>query len=133
LPQLDQRAGDDVDESPGEFLERPTVAFVGELTGDARGYFGDPSEPTHRVVACTDVGPAEVENVELACATGALGLDVHPLEQVRGPLGVEDDHDLVFAGDLAVNVLGDEQLGEPGLAHARGPQDQGVTHALAQR
>ncbi len=74
-----------------------------------------------------------MEDVELAFAPGALGLDVHALQQVGIALGVEDDHYLVLAADLAADVLRDEQLGQPRLAHARGAQHQGVADALAQR
>src|SRR3546814_7635303 len=74
-----------------------------------------------------------MEYVELAFTPGALGLDVHELQQVRIALGVEDDHHRVLAADLAADVLRDEQLGQPRLAHARGPQHQGVPDALAQR
>ena len=133
LPQLDQGARDDVDEAPGEFAERGAVAFARELSGDARGHLGDPPEPADGVVARRDVRPAQMEHVELAFAPGALGLDVHALQQVRIALGVEDDHHLVLAADLAADVLRDEQLGQPRLAHARGAQHQGVADTLAQR
>src|SRR3546814_6098094 len=66
LPQLDQGAGDDVDEAPGEFAERGAVAFARELSGDARGHLGDPPEPAHRVVARADVrGRSEEHTSEL--------------------------------------------------------------------
>src|SRR3546814_2225756 len=82
------------------FAERGAVAFARELSGDARGHLGDPPEPAHRVVARRDVRPAQMEDVELAFTPGALGLDVHALQQVRIALGVEDDHHLVLAADL---------------------------------
>src|SRR3546814_3435040 len=46
-------------------------------------------------------------------------------------LGVENDHHLVLAGRIAAaDVLSDEQLGQPRLAHARGAEHQRVPHAL---
>src|SRR3546814_13113292 len=63
------------------FAERGAVAFARELSGDARGHLGDPPEPAHRVVARRDFRPAQMEDVELAFTPGALGLDVHALQQ----------------------------------------------------
>ena len=49
-------------------------------------------------------------------------------------LGIDDDDDLMLAGGvLAADVLRDEQLGEPCLAHARRAQHQGMPDALAER
>ncbi len=134
LPQLHQGAGDDVDEAPRELAERRAVALARELARNAGGHFRNAAEAAHGVVAGGNIGPAQVEDVELAFAARALGLDVHPLEQVGIALGVEDDHDLVLArGVLAADVLGDEQFGQPRLAHPRGAQHQRVADALAQR
>src|SRR3546814_4000716 len=55
------------------------------------------------------------------------------MEYIRVLFLSEDDHHLVLAADLAADVLRDEQLVQPRLAHARVPQHQGVPDALAQR
>ncbi|KWT95166.1 hypothetical protein APY03_2517 [Variovorax sp. WDL1] len=134
LPQFHERAGDDVHEPPRELSERRAVAFAGELPRDACRHFRDPAEAAHGVVAGADLRPTQVEDVELALAARALGFDVHALQEIGIPLGIDDDHDLVLArGVLAPDVLGDEQLGEPRLAHAGGAQHQRMPDALAQR
>ena len=131
LPQLHQGAGNDVHEAPCELAERRAVAFAGELPRHPGRHFADAAEAAHRVVARRNVRPAQVEDVKLAFTARALGLGIHPLEQVRVPFGVDDDHDLVLAcGVLAADVLRDEQLGQPRLAHPRGAQHQRVSDAL---
>src|SRR5690606_15334607 len=113
--ELDQGAGNDVDEAPGEFPKGRRVALGAELAGDARGYLGDATEAADGVVAAGDVRPAQVKDIELALAAGTARLDVHALEQVGVALGIEDDAHLA-----AVNVLGDVQLGQAGLADPGG-------------
>ena len=133
LPQFHQCARNDVDEAPCELAERCTVALAGELPGNARGDFTDASEAPHRVVACRELGPAEVKDVELALATRSLGFDVHAFQEIRVALGVDDDHDLMLTVCIrATDVLGDEQLGQPRLPHARGAQHQRMADALTQ-
>ena len=120
-------------ETPSELAEGGAVALARELAGDARGHLGDAAEPAHGVVARRDVRPAQMEDVELALAPGTLGLHVHALEQIGIALGIEDDHHLVLAANLAADVLGDEQLGQTSLAHPRRAQDQRMSDPLAQR
>jgi len=105
-----------------------------ELPRNAGRHFADAPEASHGVVARGNVGPAQVEDIELAFAARTLGLDVHALQEVRIPFGVDDDHDFVLACIvLAPDVLGHEQLGKACLAHARCTQDQGMADALAER
>ncbi len=155
-----QRAGDDVDEPPGELAERRAVALAGELAGDACGDLGDPTEPADGVVACRQVRMTEVEHVELVQAAGTFAFHVHTLQQVSVAFRVEDDHHLVVRLLLcapapiavvnrlgppahlhslasasavgAANILGDEQLRESRLTHPRGAEYQCVADALAQ-
>ncbi len=117
LPQLDQRPRDDVDEAP---RTRGTPRCCLHRKAGRRCAWQLPRcvEAAHRVVAGADVRPA-CGNVELAFASGALGLHVHALQQIRIALGIEDDHDLVLSIDRAPDVLRDEQLGRAGLADAR--------------
>ena len=125
LPQLDECTGDDVDEAPGELAKRRGIALAGELAGNARGHLADATKPAHGVVTGGNIWPAEVKNIELAFASGAFGLDIHALEQVRIALGVEDDDHFVLANCVTPpDVLGDEQLGESCFAHPRGAQDE---------
>src|SRR5690606_30355042 len=126
--ELDQGAGNDVDEAPGEFPKGRRVALGAELAGDARGYLGDATEAADGVVAAGDVRPAQVKDIELALAAGTARLDVHALEQVGVALGVEDDAHLA-----PVNVLGDVQLGQAGLADPGGAQHQSVADAFVER
>jgi hypothetical protein len=125
--QRHQGTRDDVGEAPGELLERRRVALIRQLVGDARGHLGDARERPDRVVARRDLRMPQVEHVELVLATGALALGVHAPQQVGIALGIEhDDH--VAAAD----VLGDQDLGQPRLAHAGGPEDQGMPDPLTQ-
>ena len=134
LPQLDQGTRDDVDEAPGEFPECGRVTLTRKLSRDARGHLADSTEAAHRVVARTDVRPAEVEDVELAFAPGALGLHVHAFQEVRVALRIEDDHHLVLACSVAPpNVLGHEQFGQAGLADPGRAQHERVSDPFAER
>ncbi len=131
LTQFHECPRDDVDEPPREFAEGRAVALAGQLPRDARGDFRDAAEAPHRVVARAQVGPAQVEHIELAFASGAARLHVHALEQVRVALGVEDDHHFVpTVGRAAADVLRDEQFGQARLADARGAQHQGMPDPL---
>ena len=130
--QLHQGAGDDVDEAPGKFPKGRAVALAGELAGDARGHLRDAPEAPHRIVAGGNIRPTEMEHVELAVTPSTLGFHVHALEQVGIALGVEHDHDLVLGVDLAADILGDAQLGQPGLANPCSAEHQGMTDSLAQ-
>ena len=75
-----------------------------------------------------------MEDIELAFAARALGLDIHPLQEIGISFGVDDDHDLVFArGVPPADVLSDEEFGQTCFAHPCRSQNQGVAHALTQR
>ena len=56
-----ERSGDDVDETPGEFLEGSRITFAGELIGDACRHFGDPREVANGVIAGRDLWKPEME------------------------------------------------------------------------
>ncbi|MNN86506.1 hypothetical protein D3C81_2039340 [compost metagenome] len=56
--QLDQCAGDDVDEAPGELTKGRRVTFTTELSCNARRHFRDTTETSHGVVAGGDLWPA---------------------------------------------------------------------------
>ena len=73
------------------------------------------------VVARGNLRPAEMKDVKFAFAPGALGLNVHALEQVCVTLRIEDDANFVLAVRPAPNVLRDEELGQTCLAHTRRP------------
>ena len=125
--QRHQRPGDDVDEAPGELLEGSRVAFAGQLVGDPGGHLGDTREVADGVVAGRDLGKAQMEHVEVLGPSGPLGLGVDASQQAGVTLGIEDDHHVP-----APDVLGDEDLGQSGLADPGGPQHQGVPHPLAE-
>ena len=122
-----QRAGDDVDEAPGEFLERGRVAFARQLVRDAGRDLGDARETADRVVARRHLRKAEMEQIEVLGATGAFGFCVHAPQQVGIALRIEDDDHVA-----AANVLGDQELGEPRLADPRGAEHEGVSDTLAE-
>src|SRR5690606_19220121 len=69
--EVDQGAGDDVDEAPGELAKRRRVAFSAELPGDARGHLGDAAEAADGVVTAGDVRPAQVKHIQLTLTAGA--------------------------------------------------------------
>ena len=128
VSQLDQGAGDDVDETPGEFAERGTVAFIGKLPGDAAGDFGDEPETTYCVIAGRTVGPAEVKDIEGVLPSAAPALHKHALEQIGIALGGEHD-----AGLTTADVLSDQQFDQAGFADAGGAEYEGVADPYAQR
>ena len=125
--QRHQGAGDDVGEAPGEFPEGGAVALVGQLVGNAGCHLGDAGERAHRVVARADAWIAQMEDIDLLLPAGAPGLGIDPLEQVGVALGVEHDHHIA-----AADVLGDQDLGQPGLADPGGSEHEGVPYALAE-
>ena len=124
--QVDQGAGDDVDEAPGEFLERRRVALGGQLVGDARGDLGHPAEVADGVVTCRQVRVAEVEHEQVTA--GAPRLGIHPAHQVGIPFGIEHDHRVT-----TTDVLGDQDLCQARLADPRGAEYQRVAVALIER
>ena len=128
--ELDQRPGDDIHEAPGELAKRRRVAFAAELAGNPSGDFRDATETADGVVACGNLRPAQMEDVELVLTAGASRFHVHALEQVGIAFGVEDDHHFLAR---PVDVLGDVDLGQARLADPGSAQDQGMAHALAQR
>ena len=130
LPQGHLSLCDEVREAPGELLEGRTVARRGQCVGGARSHLSDAAEAPDPVVAGRDVGIAEVEQVELVQPPGARRFGVHAHHQIGVALGVDDDHDLA-----CVDVLGRQQLQQPGLAHPGGAQHQHVPVAcrLAQQ
>lgn len=107
--------------------------FARELSRDASGDLGDAAESPHGVVARRDVRPAEMKDVKLSVAAGAVGFHVHPLEQIGIAFRVDDDHNLVIALAPSTDVLGDEEFGESCLADACGTEDERVTDAFTQR
>ncbi len=121
-----QRTGNDIDEAPGELLEGGRVALARQLVRDPGRHLGDARETADRVVARRHLGKAEMEQVEVLGAAGPLGFCVHAPQQVGIALRVEDDDHIA-----AADVLGDEDLGEPGLADPGGAEHQGVADALA--
>ena len=123
-----ERPGDDVDEAPGELPEGRAVARRGELARDPGRDLGDPREVADGVVAGAPLRIAQVEEVELALATGALHFGPDPLDQLGVALGIEDDDDLA-----PMEVLGDEELAEPGLADARRAEDERMAYAIRER
>ena len=122
-----QRPGHDVDEAPDELLEGGGLTFGRQLSGDARSHLGDAREAPHRVVSGRDLRVPEVEHEESVAPPCPLGLGVDAAQQVGVTLGVKHDHHFATA-----DVLGDQQFGQPGLAHAGGAEHQGVAHTLGQ-
>ena len=57
-----------------------------------------------------------MEHIEVFGPSGPFGLGIHTPQQTRIPLGIEDDHHVT-----AADVLGDKDLGQPGLTDASGP------------
>ena len=126
-PQGHQGPGDDVDEPPCEFLERRGIALARQLVGDPGRHLGDAREIADGVVAGRNPGVAKMEHVERIGAPGAPGLGIHPSQQPGIAFRIEHDHHVA-----AANVLGNQQLGQPGLADARRAQHQRVTGPLAE-
>ena len=122
-----QGARDDVDEAPGELLERGRVAFARQLVGDAGGHLGDAREVADGVVTRRHLGKAQMEEIEVLGSPGPLGLGIDAPQQSGVALGIEHDHHIA-----ALDVLGDEEFGEPGLADAGGAEHQGVPDPLAE-
>jgi hypothetical protein len=69
-----------------------------------------------------------MEEAELALAAGTLHFRPDPHDQLGIALGIEDDDDLA-----AMDILGDEQLAEPGLADARRAEDERMAYAIRER
>ncbi|MNH18098.1 hypothetical protein D3C79_777920 [compost metagenome] len=128
--ELNQRPRDDVDEAPSKLAKSRRVAFTAQLAGDPGSDFRNAPEAADGVVACGDLRPAQVEDIELVLAASAPRLDVHALEQVGVALGVEDDDHFPAR---SMDVLGDIHLGQASLAHPCGAQHQGMSNALAER
>jgi hypothetical protein len=68
-----------------------------------------------------------MEEIEVLGPSGPFGLGIDASQQPAVALGVEHDHHIA-----ALDVLGDEELGESGLADAGGAEHQGVPDPLAQ-
>ncbi|MGF6675754.1 hypothetical protein OKW44_003606 [Paraburkholderia sp. WSM4174] len=67
-----------------------------------------------------------MEKRELALAPATFRLGVHAQQQVDVALRIEHDHDVA-----AMDVLGNQHLAQPGLAHARGAKHRHVPDAFA--
>ena len=67
-----------------------------------------------------------MKQVEIVCSPCPFGLGVDPTQQICVAFRIEDDHDV-----SAPDVLDDQDLRKPCLAHARGAQHQRVADALA--
>ena len=101
LSQRDQRPCDDIDKAPGKFFKRGEVPRIAELPGDPTRYFRNSAEPSHSIVARRDIRPAQMKDVKLIAAPGALALRVHPFQQVGIPFGVEHNHHVSPANILS--------------------------------
>ena len=114
----------DVREAPGEFLERRAVARRGQGVGGTACHLGDAAEVADAVVARGNVRVAQVKQVELIGAPGALRLGIQPQHEVSIALGIDDD------GHVSrMDVLGGQHLQHARLAHPRGAQHDHVTRA----
>ena len=118
--------GDDVHEPPAEFLEGGAVALARQRIRDPGGDLGDPGIASHGVVAGGMLRMGEMEYAESVEPAAVPTGRVHSEKQVRIALGVEDDHRVPPA-----DVLVDQDLAEPGLAHAGGAEHEGVAHPFA--
>lgn len=68
-----------------------------------------------------------MEEIEAILPLGAPGLGIDPAQQLGIPLGVEDDDHIA-----AADILGDQQLGQAGLAHPGGTQHQHMAHPFTE-
>ena len=108
-------------------LNAAELPWLGSLVGDPGRHLGDAREIADGVVAGRNPGVSEMEHVERAGAPGAPGLGVHPSQQPGIAFRVEHDHHVA-----AADVLGNQHLGQPGLADACRAQHQRVTGPLAE-
>ena len=121
LAQRHQGAGDDVNEAPRELAEGGGVAFGGKLPGDAAGNLRDAAKASDGVVAGRNLRPAQMKQPEDAFPPGAVRLRPDSTQQV----GIT--HRVATA-----NILGNQQLRQPGFADAGGAEHQCMPRSVAQ-
>ena len=95
------------------------------MVGDAGCHLGDAGEIADGIVTGGDFGVTEMKHVKVLGASRPLGLGVHASQEIGVPLRIENNYHIATA-----DILGDEYLGKPCLAHARRAQHQCMTDPL---